>query len=151
MTSREMTAERDRLAALLHEARVADGWLTTVDVHRGGDSWEKRLADRLIAAGVGFPTDLAARIEELHQPTEGLGYREDDSYGHMEPVCSVCGTADEYGVPWPCATVLLVREEAARVPYEYGAAGRGLNPAIVREKAAAPRPPSRPNPSRKQK
>ncbi len=49
------------------------------------------------------------------------------------------------------AVLAIVREEAARVPYEYGAAGRGLNPALVREKAAAPRPPSRPNPSRKQK
>ncbi len=59
-----MTAERDRLAALLHEARVADGWLTTVDVHQGGESWEKRLADRLIAAGVTF-TDVPLTSERI--------------------------------------------------------------------------------------
>ncbi len=50
------------------------------------------------------------RVRELHQPTEGLGYGcdEDDipgSYGHIAQVCTSCGTADEYGVRWPCPTI----------------------------------------------
>jgi hypothetical protein len=42
----------------------------------------------------------------LHQPFPdcGQGYLPDGSYGYIEPACLVCGTADEYAVPWPCDT-----------------------------------------------
>ncbi len=62
-------SERDRLAALLHEPceerwrereAAIPGYQTTlhaIDAHYAD-------ADRLIAAGVGVPADLATRIEE---------------------------------------------------------------------------------------
>ncbi len=87
---------------------VEDAWEATED-HWVTEDW----VERILAIEQEKAADLARRIEELHEPTEGMGYLEGGGYGHMEPVCSVCGTADEYGVPWPCATVLLVREEAA--------------------------------------
>lgn len=45
------------------------------------------------------------RVRDLHRPVTGLGYREDGSYGDIDPACSTCGTDDEYAVPWPCPTI----------------------------------------------
>ena len=46
------------------------------------------------------------KIVELHErvPDEWHG-----PYG-MNPPCETCGTADEYPVRWPCATVAAVAE-----------------------------------------
>jgi hypothetical protein len=54
---------------------------------------------------------VAAERELLaeHQSTSGLGYVGRD-YTEMDSVCTSCGTAGEYAVPWPCRTVLLLAE-----------------------------------------
>lgn len=62
--------------------------------------------------------DVAVQLEQqvaavlaLHRPIEGgMGNELDNgrSYGHMSCVCTACGTPDEYGVKWPCATVRAV-------------------------------------------
>lgn len=51
-----------------------------------------------------------ATVLALHQPTDGMGYEPDNggSYGEMSRVCTTCGTSDEYGVKWPCATARAV-------------------------------------------
>jgi len=52
------------------------------------------------------------KVLALHVPTMGMGYYPDDggSYGTMSSVCAECGTAAEYGVPWPCPTVAALAE-----------------------------------------
>ena len=49
---------------------------------------------------------IVAAVEALHQPEHGgMGYLPSGDYGTFPgPVCSTCGTPDEYGVPWPCPT-----------------------------------------------
>lgn len=49
-------------------------------------------------------------VLDLHKqhPDEGMGWREDHTYGYVGIVCATCGTPDEYGVPWPCPTVRAV-------------------------------------------
>jgi len=43
---------------------------------------------------------------DLHWPTDHAvqGYLPNGDYGYIEPACSTCGDADEYGVPYPCDT-----------------------------------------------
>lgn len=61
-------------------------------------------------------------IAAIHSksPDGGMGYEPDSglpherSYGHMSSVCQVCGTSDEYGVTWPCATHEAARQALAR-------------------------------------
>lgn len=55
-----------------------------------------------------------ARVRELHQadPDGGTGYRDDGTYGPIDSVCQQCGTPDEYGAPWPCATYLAASAPA---------------------------------------
>lgn len=49
-------------------------------------------------------------IVGLHVSTSGMGYEPDDGgvYGDMSSVCVTCGTSDEYGVKFPCQTLLAV-------------------------------------------
>jgi hypothetical protein len=46
-----------------------------------------------------------------HAPSSGMGY---DQVAHGNWVamtaCSSCGVSDEFGVPWPCRTVLLLAQ-----------------------------------------
>lgn len=59
------------------------------------------------------------RVRELHRPVEGLGYDSDEGgYGHIAQVCTSCGTADEYGVRWPCPTVRAIDAQAAEAAGE---------------------------------
>ena len=63
---------------------------------------------------------LAASLRaviELHKPypDEGMGWREDHTYGYVGIVCATCGTPDEYGVPWPCGTVRAVEAALGEV------------------------------------
>lgn len=41
-----------------------------------------------------------------HQPIRGAGYSPDGSGYIGMTACTTCGTHDEYGIPWPCPTVL---------------------------------------------
>ena len=52
-------------------------------------------------------------VRRLHVATEYecQGYREDGSYGMVGLCCVSCGTADEYGEPWPCATARALGAE----------------------------------------
>jgi hypothetical protein len=45
------------------------------------------------------------RIMEAHHrdPDGGMGYTGNE-YGTIKDACVVCGTSDEYAVPWPCWT-----------------------------------------------
>lgn len=61
--------------------------------------------------------DAEAKLEAIraiHQPVEGgMGYHDDGHYGSFNgPVCSTCGTDDEYAVPWPCATIRAIDGDA---------------------------------------
>ena len=63
---------------------------------------------------------LAASLRaviELHKPypDEGMGWREDHTYGYVGIVCATCGTPDEYGVPWPCGTVRAIEAALGEV------------------------------------
>mgnify|MGYP001381284610 CR=1 FL=1 len=66
------------------------------------------------------PTTLREALEaiaaEHHaDPDGGMGYR-DGGYGHMDSVCVLCGTSDEYGIPWPCETHEHARAALAAPP-----------------------------------
>ena len=66
------------------------------------------------------PTTLREALEaiaaEHHaDPDGGMGYR-DGGYGHMDSVCVLCGTSDEYGIPWPCETHEQARAALAAPP-----------------------------------
>ena len=66
------------------------------------------------------PTPLREALEaiaaEHHaDPNGGMGYR-DGGYGHMDSVCVLCGTSDEYGIPWPCKTHEQARAALAAPP-----------------------------------
>ncbi len=50
--------------------------------------------------------EAARAVMAMHRydPYGGMGYLEDGEYGRIDPACLVCGTTDEYAVPWPCST-----------------------------------------------
>lgn len=50
--------------------------------------------------------EAARAVLANHQPDPdgGMGRRDDGSYGVIDPACRVCGTSEEYAVPWPCLT-----------------------------------------------
>lgn len=74
-------------------------------------------AEFIVSARSDVPALVAALRAVLYRhkpcPDEGMGWREDHTYGYVGAVCGACGTPDEYGVPWPCPTVRAV-EEALR-------------------------------------
>ncbi|MEU5155200.1 hypothetical protein [Glycomyces sp. NPDC021274] len=61
--------------------------------------------DRARGIAVEFEQRVS-RVQQLHQPFPEpvQGYLPDGSYGYIDPACQMCGTPDEYGAPWPCAT-----------------------------------------------
>jgi hypothetical protein len=118
-----MTNTSDQTSTVLPDAwppAVRDAFWTAVNAPSYEDSAAATLAfaQLLIAASpavVEPPADQTAleRVQAMHQPTQGLGYDcdEDDtpgSYGEIAQVCTTCGTHDEYGVRWPCATFTAI-------------------------------------------
>lgn len=55
-----------------------------------------------VALAVADLLDLAAGHEKREGEEAGQGYTA-NGYGYIDPSCSICGTPDEYAVPWPCA------------------------------------------------
>jgi hypothetical protein len=79
---------------------------------RSGTGWQVGNMMHIAAWGPDVVLRRVAAERELlaeHRSTHGLGYVGRDYVG-MDSVCTSCGTADEYGVPWPCRTVLLLAE-----------------------------------------
>ena len=63
------------------------------------------------------------QVRAMHRPTEGVGYDCDEdntpgSYGEIAQVCTTCGTPDEYGVRWPCATIRVLDRLSAQAATE---------------------------------
>lgn len=88
--------------------------------------------------------DAIERVLALHQPTSGLGYDcdEDDtpgSYGEIAQVCTSCGTADEYGVRWPCSTLAALDQPQQCPQCGYsGACNGGPCPLIALDQPQQP-------------
>lgn len=63
-------------------------------------------------------TDVPALVAALRAvvgphkpfPDHAMGFRDDGTYGAIDPACGACGTPDEYAVPWPCPTYRAVAE-----------------------------------------
>lgn len=78
--------------------------------HEGGGVVDMADAEFIVANSPGTVLRRVAAERQIlagHQVTQGLGYVGCD-YTEMDAVCTGCGTADEYGTPWPCRTVLLL-------------------------------------------
>ena len=109
----------DRVAAAI-VARLADAGLLIAaypDGHAGSLTGDL-LTDMAAYAGrMRDQRDRALatlnRVRELHRPYGdiGMGYRSDGSYGELSPVCSTCGTPDEYATPFPCATIRALDDQ----------------------------------------
>jgi hypothetical protein len=61
----------------------------------------------------GDPASAAIRaVLALHADAgESQGYTQSalGGYGYIDHCCGECGTFGEYGEPWPCATVRVIR------------------------------------------
>ena len=66
----------------------------------------------LIAASRTTVPALADALEavlSIHRDGgESQGYLDDGSYGDMPNCCTECGSFGEYGVPYPCPTVIAI-------------------------------------------
>ena len=91
------------------QAQVDDG--AAIPIIGCGNPWHYiPLRDKAAQDALQAVVDAARALRDEHMPDpdhpDGQGY--DDTipggYGSIDPVCKVCGTSDEYGVPWPCAT-----------------------------------------------
>ena len=112
----------DRLDQIDPVTRVRDPLVCTDDLHRelASEIGQLRLERAEFADEVQslrnriarMPDNAAAvrAVLDLHKPypDEGMGWREDHTYGDVGTVCGSCGTPDEYGVPWPCPTVRAI-------------------------------------------
>jgi len=52
--------------------------------------------------------DAKRQMVALHVPVAGGQGFTGDKYGRIDFACQCCGDSDEFGVAWPCDTVLLV-------------------------------------------
>lgn len=105
----DLLAEVTRLAPM--ESALADVKASLAMQEKVAETYRLAIGDigddRELARGIAVALEQqTAAVEALHQPESGgMGYLPDGGYGTFPgPVCSTCGTPDEYGVPWPCPT-----------------------------------------------
>jgi hypothetical protein len=67
-----------------------------------------RIIARLRAAEAVCEAAQTYRDQHIPDPDDpcGMGYDANipGGYGTIDPACRICGTPDEYAVPWPCPT-----------------------------------------------
>lgn len=99
----------------IHEGCVESSY---ADLARERDELGERLARTGEEVAVWMDSsqrvgEVLARVEAIHRDGgESQGYLPDGNYGCMAHACTVCGEIGEYGEPWPCPTIKVIRGES---------------------------------------